>query len=70
MRMQGQANCPLDEPPDPGEQHAEAIETGRLPPEPSSVAFAAGRKQNAARKYDRQTFTRWNCRRRSRFHIG
>ena len=40
---------------------AEAIETGRLPPvpnEPSSVAFAAGQKQNAARKCDRQTFTR------------
>ena len=33
----------------------QAIETGRLPPvpnEPSSVAFAAGRKQNAARKCD------------------
>ena len=27
-----------------------------MPNEPSSVAFAAGRKQNAARKYDRQTF--------------
>ena len=28
-----------------------------MPNEPSSVAFAAGRKQNTARKYDRQTFT-------------
>ena len=54
MRMQGQVNCPLNEPPDPGEHDGTATASARR----TSVAFAAERKQNASRRSDRLTFTR------------
>ena len=41
-------------------QSAEAIEMGQLPPvsnELHAMAFAAGQKQNASQRSDRQTFT-------------
>ena len=35
----GQANCPLDEPPDPGEQQRYVIETELLPPVPDELQW-------------------------------
>ena len=44
MRMQGQANCPLNEPPDPGTQQRRSRRNGyRASARRTSVAFAAER---------------------------
>ena len=59
MRMQGQANCPLNElrqiqANSIGDRDRTATASARR----TSVAFAAERKQNASQRSDRLTFTR------------
>ena len=58
MRMQGQANCPLDEPPDPGEQLRRSRRGGYHQCQTNQVQWHLPPGGNrTARKCDRQTFT-------------